>query len=337
MANYYNKDLYKILNLTFEATEKEIKASYRKLVRIYHPDVAKNKTEADKFKEIQEAYEILSDSAAKRKYDILHGFFKEKIKKETQQKVQNKYEEFVKKKKTESKKSTSFSDSINEAIDNLFGSKRELPVNGDDITVDIEINQLEAINGTTRKINILHTKPCPNCNGHKFINGSICSMCNGTGVISIEKKINAKIPKGVYQGSKICIKKEGNAGLLGGKNGDLYLNININKNSEFEIKGLNILYNLPVSPFEAVLGAQVHIKTLTGELLNVKIPPMTNSGQKLRLANQGLQNDKKEFGDIIITVQIQIPKHLSQEEKRLYEKLQNCSGCGVRKDLNDGK
>ena len=344
MANYYNKDLYKILNVNYDATDDEIKLSYRNLVRTYHPDVSDS--DPAMFKEIQEAYEILKDKETRKKYDMLHGYYTEKIKKEFEKKQaaskkENKYDEYLKKAKKKAETNESFSKSINEALDNLFHSQKtvnqkpKIPVDGSDINIDLSVSCFEAINGTNRRVNILHTQPCPNCDGRTFINGSSCKMCNGTGQLSLQKKINVKIPKGVSQGSKVRVKKEGNKGLNGGKDGDLYLIINIEKNKYFEIEGLNILCNLPITPFEAALGAEVTIPVLN-ENINVKIPAMTSSGQKLRLAGLGLDNKSKtKKGDLIITVMIKVPEKLSNKEKELYEQLKEISKDNIRKDLEN--
>lgn len=362
MANYYNKDLYKILGLTFEATLDDIKKAYRNLAKKYHPDVAKGEIDINKFREIKEAYDILSDTEARKKYDVLHGYYREKMQKEYERKLEEekkaRYEEYIKKAKVHSQKAEPFSKSFNEAIDTLFKStktntqnqqktkekqkskkedKKEKPFNGDDINMDLSISCFEAINGTNRKVNILHTQPCHKCNGHKFINDSQCPMCKGSGLLSIQKKINVKIPKGVSQGSKVRVKGEGNSGMNGGKDGDLYLIINIEKNPYYEFDGLNILCNLPITPSEAVFGADISIPTTTGKI-KVKIPPMTSSGQKLKIANEGLESkDKSKKGDIIITVLIKLPKELSKDELDLYEELQHASKSDIRGDMKSVK
>ena len=347
MTNYYNKDLYKTLDVKFDSTTDEIKAAYRKLVRIYHPDVSKNAENAEKFKEIQEAYEILINETKRKKYDVLRGFYREKIKKEydEKQKARNKYENFAKNIKKNQKKDESFTKSINEALDSLFYGKKinnqekrqDTPINGDDINVELKISCFEAINGTNKKINILHTEPCTNCGGRKFINETVCPKCQGTGEISLQKKINVKIPKGVKTGSKVRIEKEGNKGLNGGKDGDLYLNITVNEHPYYNFDGLDILCTLPVTPYEAALGTEVKIPVSDGSI-NVKIPAGTSSGQKLKITSQGLENKTKtKRGDIIITVQIKFPKNISEEEKALYEKLKNISKTDIRKDFNNAK
>lgn len=344
MANYYNKDLYKILELSFDASPDEIKSAYRKLARIYHPDVASSPEQAVKFKEIKEAYDVLSDETARRKYDVLHGFYKEKIKKEFEYSTKNKYNEYIKKAKKKSQTNESFTKSVNEALDNLFHSKKTSqhseknsnpPVNGEDIFVDLKISYLEALNGTNRKVNILHTQPCPNCHGHKFINGSTCLMCNGTGTLSLQKKINVKIPKGVSKGSKVRIKSEGNKGINGGKDGNLFLILDIEQNPFFSVDGLNLLCNLPISPFEAVLGADIELPVSDGTL-KVKIPPMSSSCQKLKIPNEGICNkDNSKKGDLIINLLIKLPESYSQKELELYKKLKSLSTEDIRKDLKN--
>lgn len=347
MANYYNKDLYKVLDLTYEASTEEIKASFRKLARTYHPDVATNTEDIEKFKEIKEAYDILINTETRRKYDALHGFYREKIKKDyekEQQKRRNKYEEYIKKAKQNAQNPESFGKTFNDALDNLFHAKKEnktttpkQPINGEDISMDITISCFEAVNGTNRKVNILHTQPCPNCGGRKFINEAQCTMCKGVGTISLQKKINVKIPQGVSQGSKVRVKKEGNKGLNGGKDGDLYLIITVEKHPFFEIEGQNILCTLPITPFEAALGAEITVPAIEGNV-TVKIPPMTSSGQKLRLSGQGIENKtKSKKGDMIITISIKMPDKLSEEEKELYTKLKELSSHDIRKEMQNGK
>lgn len=357
MSHNYNRDLYKILNVDYAASETEIKTAYRKLVRLYHPDVAGENADADKFKEIQEAYEVLSNTIERQKYDIVHGYYREKLKKTYEQKREEKYNEYLKRAKTKTQpkkeqpkeQKESFSQSINEALDSLFHTQQNkqntkkgavpppLPSDGEDIKTDVTISALEAIEGTIRKVNILHTEPCPACGARKIINEAQCSVCNGLGQLQNRKTINVKIPKGVKQGSKVRVRKEGNKGLNGGKNGDLYLIINIEKDKYIDTNGNDILINLPVTVWEAALGADVRIEVLK-ETLTVKIPPLTSSGQKLRLAGLGIENKTKtQRGDVIITVVIKMPDSLSEEEKSLYEQLQKHTNFDVRKDFKNAK
>ena len=138
-------------------------------------------------------------------------------------------------------------------------------------------------------------------------------------------------------GSRVRVQGEGNQGYNGGKNGDLYLNVVVEKNQYYEINGLDIMCLLPITPYEAVLGAEIAIPSPYGNI-TVKIPPGTSSGQKLKISAQGLENKTKtKRGDIIVTVQIKIPENISDKEKELYTKLKNLSKADVRKDFKNAK
>lgn len=358
------KNYYNILEIDTDATEAEIKSAFRKLARKWHPDVAGNSPEVVKrFKEINEAYEVLSDSDKRTKYDILRGILHTKSKENktrtqqnqqtsqqtsTKQTQQTKTSSAAKSKQTSNKQQTNkksnsknaFQDAWETFIKNTKTQEKtkqtkysEKKINGSDITSDITITMLESIEGTTRTVNILHTEPCPKCHGRKFANGSICSYCNGTGEISVHKKLSVRIPEHVKQGAKIRIAGEGNQGFNGGKNGDLYLIVKIDtENSPFKYDGLNILQTVPVEPYEAVLGSKINVKTTDGHV-SMKLMSGTMNGQKYRLAKQGLEKDGQK-GDMIITISIEIPKNLSKEEVILYEKLKQAAANRDIREIN---
>ena len=353
------KNYYDILGIKPDATENEIKSAFRKLARKWHPDVAGNTSDiVQKFKEINEAYEILSDKDKRKKYDTLRGIFnnqsktdKEESQRNTYQKTNDKFEkqetkqkpppkskQEYKKEKSETNQNNknAFQDAWEAFIkktkeaekpkQNKYTAKK---INGSDITSEISITVTEALMGTTRTVNILHTEPCPKCHGRKFANGSICAYCKGDGEISVHKKLSVRIPEKIKEGAKIRIAGEGNQGLNGGKNGDLYLIIKIDmESSPYKYDGLNILQTVPLEPYEAVLGCTIEVKTPTG-IVQMKIMPNTMNGQKYRLAKEGLEKDGKK-GDMIITVSIEIPKNLSKEEISLYEKLKLASNRNIR-------
>ena len=175
---------------------------------------------------------------------------------------------------------------------------------------------------------------CPRCRGRKFINGTKCAECDGTGEISEHKKITVKIPPNIKNGAKLRVANEGNPGLYGGKNGDLYLKISVIQDSLWKYEGADILCNVPITPFEAVLGAAVEIPAFDGNL-KFKVPPGTHSGQKFRLAGQGLDKNGKK-GDIIVTVTIEIPDSLSNDEIKLYEKLKKACSADIREKFKHG-
>lgn len=351
MKEYLNKDLYEILDITPDADEGQIKSAYRKMARKYHPDVNNNTRESiQKFKEITQAYEILLDASKRREYDILRGYTKRKADRtetaRTRAKKAYSNTETTKAPKTEHNES-SFSKVFNTILDGLFQNehtvkqktkpkqtaKKQKPENGRNINLSVSIKISEAINGTTRTVNVLHTEKCPKCEGRRFINGTKCPMCKGSGEISIHKRLNVKIPAGVKKGARIRIANEGDKGYYGGKNGDLFLTVDIEEDTLFKYDGLNVMCEIPVTPYEAALGANIDVPSVNGTI-SMKIPPLTTSGQKFRISGQGIKDEKKNTaGDQIVTVKIEMPKELSAKEKELYEELKKYSTQKIRENL----
>lgn len=226
-----------------------------------------------------------------------------------------------------------FKNTFSDIFSNLFTGKKQpkhehqtthgKPVDGNDITMPIEISFKEAINGTNRKINVLHTEICPICEGKKFANGSDCRYCKGTGEVSVHKKLNVKIPPHTENNKKIRLAGEGTKGLKGGKNGNLYLVVKITDDSYFKFDGNNVLSEAEITPYEAALGTEKEIKTLNGTA-KLKIPQGTSSGQKFRLANEGLFDEAKKIkGHHIVTIKIKVDENLTEREKQLYEQLKD--------------
>ena len=335
------KNLYEILEIPSSASDSAIKSAYRKLARKYHPDLNSGDAQCTKkFKEISEAYEILSDANKKKNYDLLRGFYKESSQAKFNE-AERAYKQTQNKESQRQSEPEGFSNIFNDILEGFknttssarnqqFKTKQVRPERGRDITTDVKITMSEAKAGTTRTINILHTEVCPNCDGRTFVNGGKCPICKGLGEQSIHKKLNVKIPANVKHGSKIRIANEGNKGYNGGKNGDLYLNVKIENNSKFKYEGQNALCTIPIAPFEAILGASIEIPTPNGNV-SMKILPNTHSGQKFRLAGQGLTYEGKT-GDMIVTVNIDTPKSPSKEEIKLYEKLRDITKTDIREN-----
>ena len=334
------KDYYKILHISENSTQEEIKSAYRRLARKWHPDVAGNSEDVIvNFKDINEAYETLSNEIKKADYDKARRFYsysglgasannreKNGEKKETYQKEKREEE------KTTSKQTYHTKDSFKFSWEDFFFKTqrqgKDIAKKGKDIYSDIEISIFEALGGTTKVINMLQTNLCPKCHGRKFVNGSECSFCKGKGETSTYKRFNVRIPAGISDKSKIRLAGEGEKGINGGANGDLYLTVHIREPKGYKTDGLNILKTIPITPFEAVLGANIAIPTLTGNV-SLKIAPNTRNGQKIRLSGCGIEQNNK-VGDMIVTVEIQIPKNLSEEEINLYKRLAEISTSTVR-------
>ena len=332
------KDYYKILNISETSTQEEIKLAYRKLARKWHPDVAGNSSEViSKFKDINEAYETLSNSVRKADYDRVRKFYSYSsvgagAKSNEYRETSSVNKENSAYKKTEPKQTYHTKDGFKFSWEDFFfkaqKQEKSLPQKGKDIYSDVEISVFEALGGATKIINMLQTNLCPKCQGRRFVNGSECPFCKGKGETSTYKRFNVRIPAGIKDKSKIRLAGEGEKGKNGGANGDLYLIIHIIEPKGYQTEGVNILKTVPITPFEAVLGANITIPTLTGNV-SLKIAPNTRNGQKIRLSGCGIeQNDK--VGDMIVTVEIQIPKSLSEEEIDLYKRLAEISTSSVR-------
>lgn len=348
------KNYYEILEVSTNSTNEEIKFAYRKLVRKYHPDVNKTQDAANIFKEITRAYEVLSDEKNRHQYDILNGIFshdnhiqEENNSKTSSKKAQETYQETIKKsysapKYTKPKKQNKKSFNLLKLLKfwnikskkNKHAKELHKPQKGENITTEITITPDEVICGSTRIVNIRTTRTCPKCSGHRFANGDKCSRCNGTGIITETKKITVTIPKGIKHGTKLRLKGEGASGKNGGANGDVIIIVKIEAKTTLHYDKLNICYNVPITPFEAALGEEISIPAFDGTI-KLKLPPNTSSGQKFRIAKQGIKKQGK-IGDLIVTVSIEFSHNLSDDEIKLYEQLKKISNDNVRKNLEYG-
>ena len=218
----------------------------------------------------------------------------------------------------------------------IFGKKNQNNSKtkfAEDIYANVTISAKEAILGTSRIINVMQTTVCPNCEGKRFINEALCPLCKGSGEISNHKRINTKIPQNTKNGDKIKIEGAGNKSKDGNCTGDLYLVVSIDEKSLFSVKDDIVYMDLPISTYEAALGANIEIPTFY-ENITIKIPPNTSSGQKFRLKGQGIYLKNKGInGDMIVTVIIKLPQKLSDKEIELYKSLRDNSTYSVREGL----
>jgi curved DNA-binding protein len=321
------KDYYEVLGVARTASVDEIKKAYRKLARKYHPDVnPSDKTAEEKFKELNEAYEVLSDPEKRNRYDQLGENWKAGADftpppdwaREGARRGFDFSEIFG-----EGRGPSGFSDFF-EAI---FGGGRGaragagFAMRGSDVEAEISLTLEEAHRGVTRAIAIEVAERCPNCGGSGIKDKQICPTCRGRGAIRRPRSLEVNIPAGVRDGSVIRLAGQGEPGIGNTQAGDLLLRVRIRPHSLFSLIGEDdIQVELPIAPWEAALGAKVSVPTLDGQV-EMTIPAGAQGGQRLRLRGQGLNRRRGERGDEYVKLKIVIPRGLSSTEKELFEKL----------------
>ncbi|KAJ7553237.1 hypothetical protein O6H91_06G089400 [Diphasiastrum complanatum] len=349
-------DYYSTLGVSKNASKSEIKSAYRKLARQYHPDVNKEASAEKKFKEISNAYEVLSDDEKRSIYD--------------------RYGEAGLKGAAAGAGASDFSNPF-DLFETFFGSMggmgggraaRNRPMQGDDERYDILLDFREAVFGTDKEIEVTRLETCNTCSGSgakpgtspstcstcggqgqvvstaqtplgDFRQVSTCPSCGGSGEMSTPcntcggegrvrkpKRISLKVPAGVDSGSRLRVRSEGDAGRRGGPPGDLYVFINVRADPELKREGNNILISCKVSYIDAILGTTVKVPTVDGTV-DLKIPAGTQPGTTLVMAKKGVPFLGKPNlrGDQLVRVQVEIPKRLSGEERKLIEDLASLS------------
>jgi len=312
------KDYYQILGVPRTASEADIKKSFRRLAREYHPDVAKDKKKAEeKFKEINEAYEVLSDPAKRKKYDELGANWKSGA----DFRPPPGWEEFPGGQTFRGGRNagsqefefqfggTGFSD----FFEQLFGSRmrgggfhsrggfaeaEDLAERGRDIEGDIMVTLAEAMHGSVRPVSV-----------RRPVGRSVKT-----------ETYQVRIPPGVTEGQKLRVAGRGEAGSSGGEAGDLFLRVRLAKHPDFEVENHHLIYEADLAPWEAVLGAEISVPTLDGRV-NIKIPAGTQSGQKLRVRGRGLPTHGGARGDLFVVARVAVPSRISDAEKNLWEQL----------------
>lgn len=298
------KDYYSILGVPRSATDKDIKAAYRKLAREHHPDANQgNKQAEDKFKDLAEAYEVLKDPDKRKRYDTLGSNWKNGADftpppgfKDFQFDFSN-FGGFA--------NSSPFSDFFEALFGQTFGAEMSGAAGGGqtaggrrglDQEADIELALEEIAKGTTRNIHISAPGAKP-------------------------KTLQVKIPAGVRAGSKVRVPGEAGPSPMGGPPGDLFLKVKIKAHPHFSLEGENLVSELQISPAQAVVGGEATVKTLDGPV-KINIPPQSQNGRMLRLRERGLPKLKQTTrGDHLVRLKITMPADITPEEKELYEKL----------------
>ncbi|MFH1382737.1 MAG: DnaJ C-terminal domain-containing protein [Chloroflexota bacterium] len=319
------KDYYSILGVKRDASEAEIKQAYRRLARKYHPDVNPGNTTAEAmFKEVNEAYEVLSNKEKRQKYDQ-YGDKWQYADQFAKARAQGPFQNFSQQGTAQNFRFEDSDSDIDSLLSDLlrgFGGGRRgaRPKRSLDIEYPVEITLEEAYAGTSRLLTLQMEEPCPRCRGTGRIHTALCSTCRGTGAVLRPEQLEVKIPPGVRDGSRVRVAGKGRLG-DGGTHGDLYLITAIKPHTVFERRGDDLYAEVAVPLTAALLGGEVSVPTPKGKLM-LKIPPETQNGRVFRLAGQGMPSlGNTSHGDLLAKVNIVLPTHLSGEEKRLLEQL----------------
>jgi len=343
------KDYYKVLGVDKNATEKEIKKAYRKLARQCHPDVCPGDKQAEeRFKGINEAYEVLGDQEKRQKYDQFGADWQQ------WQQTGGQPGGFDWNRWSTGQPGGGFrveyadlgGGGFSDFFEMLFGAHagmggaggrsdawqqmRRRPQRGQDVEHKLEITLQEAYTGTKRILQMQGADPCPACGGTGLSGNHAapgqrqpCRACGGTGVTQRTKRIEVTIPPGVDTGSRVRVAGQGTPGSAGGVQGDLYLLVKVKPDQRFKRKGNDLHVNVPVDLYTALLGGEVHVPTLRGKSLALTIPPETQNGRSFRLGGQGMPHLKSpdKQGDLLAKVEVKLPTHLSDREKELFAEL----------------
>jgi molecular chaperone DnaJ len=380
MATTTKQDYYDLLGVSRKAAQKEIRAAYRKLARKYHPDLNPgDKSSEEKFKQVQEAYDVLSDAKKRQMYDQF-GF-------ETPGSggmpppgnagdVHFDFGGFDFGGGQGAGGGPSFRDLFGQFFRGGGGAATEAPTHaepGSSLEYQIEISFWEAVRGTIKKLTISRLDVCTECRGTGTVGqpqsctacgGSgqvtqtsgkmrfnltcsrcggtgrvrnICRVCGGEGRVRRADTIDVRIPAGVQTGSRVRVPGRGNAGTGGEPPGDLYIITDVQPHPFFDRRGDDIYITVPITVTEAVLGAKIEVPTIDGPSRPLRVPPGTNSGQKVRLREKGVPSVRTpgHRGDQYIEFQVVVPKPVDERVKELLRELEKIAPENPRKDIFD--
>jgi DnaJ-class molecular chaperone len=338
-VNY--KDYYAILGVAKSAAEKDIKSAYRKLARKWHPDANPNNAREaeEKFKDIQEAYEVLGDPEKRKKYDFLGSDWqraaREAEQTRTYRQAQNAdfggfsgFGNAAGGPAGGAGATSGFSDFFDMFFSGIgrrstagpsgFGQSR---ARGEDLESTIELSLHDAFEGGKKSVTLQVEDICPRCHGTGTDRNRICTQCHGTGRVRETKRFDVTIPRGVRDGQRIRLAGQGASGQGGGARGDLYLVVHLAGDDRYERKGDDLYLDLPVSIYELILGGEVRVPTMTGDV-SMTIPAGTQNNKMLRLSGKGMPKLKDGgYGDEYVRLIGQLPTNLTDKEQKLFTEL----------------
>lgn len=311
------QDYYELLGVSKNASKEEIQKAYRKLARKYHPDVNKSENSGEMFKKINEAHSTLKDKESRKLYDQYGANWKE-AQNYSQQNGHSPHESehwqgFDGGFRFDGQNSSFSDDQFSDIFSSIFGNRTNdgnswgdlRNQNGSSIEAEIEVSLSELYHGGTKTLS--------------------WSSAGGSDV----ERVQVKIPKGLKAGSVIRLAGKGGRGAGTGRNGDLLLRVNVLPDTRFSLDGYDLITTVPVTPWEAALGAKVAVSTLSG-MINLTIPKGCQAGRKLRVSGKGLPKKRGAAGDLFVVVEIQVPESLSMEEQKLFRELQKKSTFNPR-------
>ncbi|HEY0286614.1 MAG TPA: curved DNA-binding protein [Pseudomonas sp.] len=298
------KDYYKTLGVEPTADEKAIKTAYRKLARKYHPDVSKEKDAEEKFKEANEAYEVLGSAEKRAAYDDIRKYGQQGRPFEGPPGWQSRAGAGAGNGGFESGDFSDFFSSIFGGRAQQGGRAHSSGRRGQDVEMELPIFLEETLSTESKQVSFKVPQ----------------HSSNGQRMADITKNLNVKIPAGVTNGERIRLKGQGAPGVAGGDNGDLYLIIRLAPHPKFDVEGHDLIITVPLAPWEAALGAKIAVPTLTGKI-NLTIRPDSQTGQRLRVKGNGLSNKQGQRGDLYAQLKVVMPKSTDDATKALWEKL----------------
>jgi len=342
------QDYYEVLGVPRNASDEEIKRAFRKLAFQHHPDRNKELGAEEKFKEINEAYQVLSDPEKRRRYDR-YGRID----------IEEGFPDF----------GFGGLGDIFESFWNGFGAPfgrtaQRVPQKGDSLRSHLTLSFEEAVFGCNKEVEIqriefcpschgigsergtnpetcpdcrgtgqvrkvqqsifgrfTHITTCPRCGGSGAVINNPCSQCKGGGRIKVKRKISVNVPAGVDEGYQLRLDGEGSAGLYGGPPGDLYVTLSVKPHNLFHRDGSDILYELSINFAQAALGDEVRVPSLDGKI-ELRIPPGTQNGKTFRFKGKGISHiDARGRGDLLVKVSVTTPQHLDKNQRHLFEEL----------------
>jgi DnaJ-class molecular chaperone len=329
------KDYYSVLGVAKNAPQKDVKSAYRKLARKWHPDANPEHTKEaeEKFKEISEAYEVLGDAEKRKKYDMLGPDWQQAARQAEQQRRYRTtsdgdefdFGNFGGGQRPAGAGPSGFSDFFDMFFSGV-GRRQTTQTTGfaqrgQDLETTIELGLRDTYDGGKKAISLQVEDVCPRCRGTGTENGRLCSQCHGTGRVLILKKFEVSIPKGIGDGQRIRLAGQGGVGINGGPNGDLHLIVKSTEDPTYKRRGDDLYVDLPVSIYELLLGGEVKVPTLGGQVA-MTIPEGTQNNRLLRLSGKGMPRVKGGgAGDQYVRLIGQLPQSLSDKEKKLFKEL----------------